>query len=238
MNTRLLVSLFLIVSILKLSAQDIFSDTDRFLKNYVVEGKVDYKRIKLDASQLDSLYNQFENYSLIGTSLTERKAFYINAYNIYVIKGVLDHYPVAGPMEIDGFFKEKLFTIAGEELTLDQIEFERLFAAYDDPRMHFALNCGAMSCPTLYSEAFKPEQLEEQLQFCQLMVIDREDYVMVDQENEQIKVCKIFEWYQDMFEAEAGSLRNYINETRFVSVPNNYPIVFMEYDWSLNELLN
>ena len=216
----------------------IFIRSEEFLHNYVSMGKVDYKRIQLDRAQFDSLIRMYQEYDLTGRSDDFRKAFYINAYNIMVIYGIEENYPVSSPMDIEGFFKEKKFRVAREDLTLDQIEFERLFAVYDDPRMHFALNCAAMSCPTLFNEAFVPEELDDQLDFCQLMVIDRADYVIVDDENKQILVSRVFDWYQDIFVKHAGSLRQYINQSRFVSLPKDYPIVFMDYDWSLNELLN
>lgn len=238
-NMRLLLLLFIVFWGFVASAQDsVFQKTDKCLKAYVRMGKVDYKRLLLQGDSFDSLISVYEEYDLTGKTDAFRRAFYLNAYNLLVIHGILQEYPVASPMEIPGFFKEQKFRIAKEELTLDEIEFGRLFAVYKDPRMHFALNCGATSCPTLYSEAFLPEKVEDQLAFCQTMVMDRDDYVFVDRKERVVKVSKIFEWYQDMFEEASGSLRNYINENRFVTVPRNYEIVFMEYDWSLNELKN
>ena len=238
MKQTVLLSLFMVLTGFAYGQEDLFLETDTCLKTYVREGKVDYKRLKFNGARFDSLIQVYQNYELSGKSDSFRKAFFINAYNLMVIYGVLQEYPVASPMEIEGFFTERKFLVAQEELTLDQIEFERLFAVFPDPRMHFALNCGAMSCPTLYSEAFFPEKIEDQLAFCQTMVMDRDDYVYVDLEERVVRVSKIFEWYGEMFEEASGSLRRYINEHRFVTIPRNYEIVFNEYDWALNELRN
>ncbi|MEP4670570.1 MAG: DUF547 domain-containing protein, partial [Cyclobacteriaceae bacterium] len=116
-----------------------------------------------------------------------QKAFYINTYNLLIIHGVLQEYPVASPLDIQGFFKERKFSIAGSMFTLDELEFNVLFNRYRDLRLHFILNCGAKSCPTLYSEAVTPEELEEQLDFSTTMVMDRDDFVQIDHANDQIK---------------------------------------------------
>ena len=138
-------------------------------------------------------------------------------------------------MSIEGLFREKLFPIAGENLTLDQIEFEKLFERNSDPRIHFVLNCGAVSCPTLNNEAISPQELDEQLDFAISMVMDRDDYVYVDHAEKEVRVSKIFDWYRDQFELN-GSIRTFINTHRFVSIPDDYDIGFFEYDWTLNDV--
>ena len=232
----LLLSLLWLNSIVVKGQHDIFLKTDACLKTYVREGKVDYKRLKINSASFDSLILEYQEFDLKGRSNAFRKAFYINAYNLMVIHGILKAYPVGSPKAIVGCFDQIKVKVAQEYLTLDQLEFERLFSSQADPRLHFALNCAAMSCPTLFSEAFMPDKVDEQLDFCQTMVMDRDDYVFVDRKERVVKVSKIFEWYGEMFEEASGSLRQYINENRFVTIPRNYEIVFMEYDWRLNEL--
>ncbi len=115
--------------------------------------------------------------------LSPKRRFYINAYNLLVIKGVVDHYPFANLEEVPGFFKNIFHDIAGQQLSLDQIEFQHLVKDPVDPRLHFVLNCGAYSCPTLYNEAIRPEEIEEQLNSAITLVMDRDDYVFVDHES-------------------------------------------------------
>ncbi|MFT4736538.1 MAG: hypothetical protein ACJAZM_000213 [Cyclobacteriaceae bacterium] len=175
------------------------------------DGKVDYKRLKINPTEFLALVEQYEQFYLRGSDDDFKKAFYINAYNLLVIKGVLEAYSVESSMAIDGFFKEIKFTVANEQVTLDQIEFERLFEIYPDPRLHFALNGNALSCLTLYNQAFTAEEVEKQLDFYLTMVMDRDDYVLVDNTTKSIFISKIFDWNEQMFIDEAGSIWTYID---------------------------
>lgn len=213
-----------------------FDQADRFFKTYVKSGKVDYRSLVKDTRLLDSLVTSIGSYELRNQPKAVQKAFYVNAYNILVIKGVADRYPIESPIKVDGFFKEIKFNVAGRSITLDQLEFNNLFVLDRDLRLHFVLNCGATSCPTLYSEAILPEKINDQLDYSTQMVMDRDDYVFVDHKSKTVKVSKIFEWYKDMFEADGQSIRTFINYNRFISIPASYPIVFMEYDWTLNQV--
>lgn len=212
-----------------------FERADRFLKTYVKSGKVNYKSILREPALLDSLVADIATMDLSNQPASFQKAFYINAYNLLVINGVVKYYPIESPIKVVGFFNKNTHQVAGMRTTLDDLEFRYLFSIDRDLRLHFVLNCGAASCPTLYSEAITPEDVEEQLRFSTQMVMDRDDYVWVDPKTKKVRVSKIFEWYKDMFEADGQSIRNFINYNRFVSVPNDYAIEFMDYDWTLNE---
>lgn len=218
-------------------AQDelFFSRADRFLKEYVKGGDVKYASLMKDHTLLDSLVSQIGEMNLASASGAYQQAFYINAYNLLVIHNVLKKYPVKSPKKIDGFFDKAEHKIAGKYATLNALEFDILFNNFKDVRFHFALNCGAVSCPTLYSQAFNPQELEDQLRFNTKMVMDRDDYVLVDHQKKTIYVSKIFEWYKNMFEAEGSSIDKFISHNRFDPLPKDYKIAFFEYDWSLND---
>ncbi|WP_370089628.1 DUF547 domain-containing protein [Ekhidna sp.] len=213
----------------------IFYRFNEFFLEEVVFGLVDYEKLKQNPSQLNSLVDEISHYDLRNTSQDHRTAFYINTYNILVIKQITDKYPVKSPMDIEGFFNVKTFKVAGETLTLDAIEFIKLIEPTKDPRIHFALGCGARSCPFLYDNAFYPEKLQEQLEFRAQLIIDRPNYVHVDEKGQKVTLNKIFDWYKDQFNANAGSLIKYVNKYKFYKVPENYLVEFQEYDWSLNE---
>jgi hypothetical protein len=153
-----------------------------------------------------------------------------------VIKQVVDNYPITSPFDVDGFFMKSKFKIAGEMLTLDQLEFQRLMNPYKDSRMHFALGCAAMSCPSLYDNAFRPELIEQQLDFRAKLIIDRPNYVSVNEKTKTVTLNKIFDWYGEQFSYNADSLINFINKYRHYKVPQDCKIVFQEYDWTLNEV--
>ena len=99
-------------------------------------------------------------------------AFWINAYNAYTIRLVLDHYPVSSIKDIGSKIKipfvttpwaAKFFSIGGEKMSLDNIEHGTLRKNYNDPRIHFALVCASISCPRLRNEAYTAAALEKQL---------------------------------------------------------------------------
>ncbi|MFY0601420.1 MAG: DUF547 domain-containing protein [Cyclobacteriaceae bacterium] len=217
-------------------SENFFDTTDRFLKQYVDEGKVDYKSLVNNRSLLDSLIVGVSQMNLNDSSDAFKKAFYIDSYNLLVIKGVLDNYPISSPLDVKGFFKEKKQIVANTEMTLDELEFGVLFNLYRDLRFHFVLNCGAKSCPTLFSRAIRPDGLESQLNFSTIMVMDRDDFVLIDYANDKVIVSRIFEWYRDMFEDGGTTIRRFINDHRFETLPSGYEIVFDEYDWRLNQL--
>lgn len=213
----------------------IFDDFNRFLLEEVVFGLVDYEKLKANPDKVNDLVSQIASYNPGDSSQDHQTAFYINAYNILVIKQIADNYPVKSPMDIKGFFKVKTFDVAGEMLTLDAIEFTKLIGPTQDPRIHFALGCGARSCPFLYDNAFYPDKLQEQLEFRAELIIDRPNYVFVDDKKQTVILNKIFDWYSDQFDSAEGSLINYVNKYRFYKVPEQYAVQFQEYDWSLND---
>ncbi len=213
----------------------IFDDFNDFLLEEVVFGLVDYEALKENPGRLNSLISLIATYNPRDSSQDHQTAFYINAYNIIVIKQITDNYPIKKPLDVKGFFKANTFNVAGETLTLDQIEFDKLFKVTKDPRIHFALGCGARSCPFLYDNAFYPDKLQEQLEFRAQLIIDRPNYVHVDKEEKRVVLNKIFDWYKDQFIFDAGSLIKYVNKYRFYKVPENYEVGFQEYDWTVNE---
>lgn len=213
----------------------IFDNFNSFLLEEVVFGLVDYQKLKENPQRLNGLVEAIATYNPNDSSLDHRTAFYINAYNILVIKQVADNYPINSPMDVKGFFKVKTFNVAGEVLTLDAIEFTKLIGPTKDPRIHFALGCGARSCPFLYDNAFFPDKLQEQLNFRSELIIDRPNYVYVDEKNEKVILNKIFDWYSDQFTASGGTLIDYVNKYKFYKVPTSYTVEFQEYDWTLND---
>lgn len=231
---RVLLFTLSLLPLVSIAQSDFFPKADKFLKQRMVNNRLNYRLVKEEPQQLDSLVQMIADMKTENLSENEYLAFYINAYNLLVIKGVVDRYPVANMQDIDGFFSDLKFDVAGEALSLDEIEFEKLFKRKVDPRFHFVLNCGAYSCPTLTNEAMKPAELEEQLNFAIQIVMDRDDYVLIDHDSKSVYVSKIFDWYQKDF-IQSGTIRNFINQHRFVSIPQAYDIKFMEYDWRLND---
>ena len=124
MLLRLLLLSFILQSLLVAKGEmSFFEKVDVFLKKNVKDGLVDYKSIKKDPAELNALANSIATFDL--SSLAEgnpQKAFWLNAYNILVIKGIIDTYPTKSPLDTEGFFNKIKYTAAGKKLTLDNIE--------------------------------------------------------------------------------------------------------------------
>lgn len=235
---RTLTSIFLII-LSQISAGQssagFFEDANTFLLEHVTAGKVDYKILIMNTADLDDLTSQISSYDLSGKDKNYRLAFYINAYNLLVIKQVTNHYPIKSPLSVSGFFDKYWHTVAGERMTLDQLEFDKIFMDNDDPRIHFALGCAGKSCPFLNDNAFTPEHIQEELDFRSQLIIDQAIYVTVDDKLKKVTVSKVFDWYKDLFIKQSGSIIKFINTYRHYKVPEDYTIEFYKYDWTLNE---
>jgi Protein of unknown function, DUF547 len=226
----------MVVSIGTGSAQGLssfFDKTDQLLAAQVSKGLVNYKAIAANKTDLDELVNLLGNKQSFA-STAEEKAFYLNAYNILVIKGLINAYPVKGPLAINGFFDKQTWKINGANLTLNQIENDIVRKKYNDARIHFALVCGAQSCPPLPAYAYRPALLEAQLDKLTKQSIQNNNFIKVDYKKNTAAISKIFEWYKADFEKAKGSVLAYINAYLSKPLPNDATLTYYEYNWSLN----
>ncbi len=138
-------------------------------------------------------------------------------------------------MDIGGFFDKKTHQVAGEQLTLNKLEKEKLLQPYKDARFHFVLVCAAKSCPSLMSAAFTPENVEEQLKQRTKLSVNNNEWLKVNDKQKMVEVSKIFEWYKNDFTTDSNSVLGWINGFRATKIPANYKVAYYEYDWALNE---
>ncbi len=195
--------LTLILSFLStINATTFTEQADAFLSDHVSDGKVDYAGIAQNHSQIDELYQQIGKMSLKGTSDAEKKAFYINAYNLITIHQITEHYPVKSPMDVKGFFDQKKHTVAGERFTLNELEKKKLLEPYQDPRLHFVLVCAAVSCPPLADFAYQADKLDEQLDEKTRQALNSDSFVRLKRDQKKVELSKIFDWYNERFRAQ------------------------------------
>ncbi len=227
---------FLITTLLSALGVVTFTEqTGAFLGDRVSDGKVDYAAISQNRSQVDELYQQIGKMSLKDASDAEKKAFYINAYNIITIHQIAEHYPVKSPMDVKGFFDQKKHTVAGEQFTLNELEKKKLLEPYQDPRIHFVLVCAAVSCPPLADFAYQADQLDGQLNEKTRQALNSNSFVRVKRDQKKVELSKIFEWYQSDFTRDQPSLIAYVNRYRDQKIPTSYQVKHYDYDWSLNQ---
>lgn len=217
------------------ASDDFFDQVERFLGSYVHAGSVDYDEIHQNPQNLNALARAVARFDL--QQLPEgnsQKAFWINAYNILVIKGIIDHYPTDSPLSIPGFFKEIEHPVAGEMLTLDEIEHERIRAAYGDARIHFALVCAARGCPPIRQQAYRPETLDAQLTESTRQILNNPAFIRIDPAGKTAAISEIFNWFRSDFESGGATVRSFINRYLAEDIPEGYNLIFYPYDWQLN----
>ncbi|PIQ83149.1 MAG: hypothetical protein COV75_09050 [Candidatus Omnitrophica bacterium CG11_big_fil_rev_8_21_14_0_20_63_9] len=213
---------------------------NELVERYAQDGRVDYDGVAQDAETLErylALLADTDPEQL--PSPESRLAFWINAYNASVFKGVLDHRPLKSVKDIKGFFDRLRYPVGGEELTLNQIE-ERARAS-GDWRVHFAVNCASASCPPLRPEAYAAGSLEAQLadQTTQFLANTR-DGLRLD--GPTLWVSSIFKWYAKDFSpsrltsnALLDLLDPYLPESvRQAARARTFTMRYLPYDWSLN----
>lgn len=219
------------------SAQDLdlfFTNTNSFLGTYVSNGKVDYTSIEKNQSELDELLKIANGITVNETDANNFKAFWINAYNISVIKGIIDNYPIKSPLDTPGFFDKTTHNLAGKEITLNDIEHKLLRAKFKDARFHFVLVCGAIGCPPLINEAYMPNKVEAQLESQTIKALNG-NFLKVNTKKKKVEASEIMKWYKEDFTMDGITEIEFINKYRTEKIPSNFKLTYFTYNWNLNK---
>lgn len=211
-----------------------YPNVTRLLQEHVENGQVNYRSLQQDKPQLQRLVQQIARYDVKNAPAAERKAFYLNAYNVLVLQQVMAHYPLKSVMDVSGFFDRQQHNVAGERLTLNELEKQKLLAPYKDARVHFALVCAAVSCPPLLNEAYTPAGVEAQLEDQAKRTLQSPTFIIVQDKGKKVLVSEIFKWYEQDFLREAPSVPAYINRYRVKPLPQGYRLGYYPYQWTLN----
>ncbi|MEL6484863.1 MAG: DUF547 domain-containing protein [Bacteroidota bacterium] len=212
-----------------------FNKTNSFLKTHVKEGRVAYKDIKSNPAELEELIALAESISISKSDVKAYQAFWINAYNLLVIKSIVENYPIASPLDKSGFFDKNKHKVGSKEVTLNGIENDLLRAVFpDESRFHFVLVCAGLGCPPIIASAYTPEKLEAQLQKQTELALNRPDFVKV--KGKKVLLSQIFEWYNGDFTKNNTSLVEYVNRYRTEKLDAKSKVGYYPYDWTLNEI--
>ncbi len=212
--------------------EQFFIQSDEFFHSNVDGGLVKYSKVKQNDVKIHELVKYVNTADLGSFDDTEKLAFYLNAYNLLVINQIIDKYPVDSPMSIPGFFDNKKHSIAGEKLTLNDLENKKV-RTYKDPRIHFALVCAALGCPKIGDFGYRPDKLEEQLTQQAKLALNDPNFIIVD--GNKVKISEIFKWYRQDFGKSDKDLINFINKYREHPVPEKSKLGYYIYNWTLNE---
>lgn len=218
---------------------------DQILKKHVRGGWVHYKKLHEgwgeETHPLKLYLKTIEKYTrkeVERWSHNDQKALYINAYNAYTLKLILEHYPLKSIRDLSDPWKQPIVKLMGETHHLDWIEHEVLRVIFKEPRIHAAVNCASKSCPPLASFAFEGSKLDQQLNGIMKAFVNDSVRNQYDLSKKQAHLSKIFKWYADDFKP---SVREYLltfsdGKAKETLKNPDVEIDYLDYDWSLNEL--
>ena len=221
---------------------------DYLLKSYVANGLVDYDGIARDYTF--KLYLRQLGGADPGALESDdaRLALLCNAYNAFVINGVITHRirdsvnNYLDPADNTGFFDVKEHIFASRTLSLNEIEHELIRAEFDEPRIHVALVCAALSCPPLRTEAYTGDRLDAQLEDQARLFANNPDHVAYRPEEEAVYLSRILNWYGGDWDSHGGyltwlaeraddtALQDALRKAAAGEIEEKY----FEYDWVLN----
>ncbi|MBK7935674.1 MAG: DUF547 domain-containing protein [Lewinellaceae bacterium] len=206
---------------------------DSLLQKYVSDaGKVNYKGLKADKTALYTYCQALSDHPVAENEAREEKmAYWINAYNAFTLKLIVDNYPAKSILNFDGgkTWDVKRIRIGDKKYSLNNIENDILRPQFKDARIHFAINCAAQSCPPLWNHAYTAENLDSTLEARTKVFINDLSFNTISAS--KARVSKIFDWYA----ADFGDLKKYLNKYSATQLKNSATISFQEYDWNLNE---
>lgn len=214
------------------------------LKKYVDDrGFVNYKALSTEKEKLNAYTEDLSNNPPQDNwSNNEKLAYWINAYNAFTVKLIVDNYPLESIKDLNpsltiptvrSIWTKEWFQIGGEDFSLDRIEHKILRKDFEEPRIHFAVNCASFSCPPLRNEAFVAEKVDQQLDEQARQFIN--DTVRNRIAKYKVNISKIFQWFTGDF-TEGQSLIDFLNKYSKVKIDKKADIDYMEYDWALNEV--
>lgn len=195
-------------------------------------GKVNYKGLKAKQKDLEAYLKLLADNPVQSTwSRNEKMAYWINAYNAFTVKLILDNYPLSSITNLSGgkVWDKKWIQLGGKTYSLNNIENDILRPRYKDARIHFAVNCAAKSCPPLLNRAWTASNLNSNLDRQAKQFINNSQYNKVSAD--KVVISKIFEWYA----ADFGDIVTYFNKYSTTSINANAQVSYQNYDWALNQ---
>ncbi len=207
-------------------------------------GMVNYKGFQNDSLFLQAYLNDLSINPPDENSWTneDQIAYWINLYNAFTLQLIINHYPLKSIKDIGSAIQIpfinspwdiKFIRINGKKLDLNNIEHAILRKKFNEPRMHFAINCASISCPKLRREAYTGKKLHAQLNEQAILFIN--DSTRNNISNTQANISKIFRWFKGDF-TKKGSLIVFLNKYSNEKLDQDADINFMDYNWTLNEL--
>ncbi|NBB73438.1 MAG: DUF547 domain-containing protein [Bacteroidetes bacterium] len=226
--------------------------TDLLQTHVDAAGMVDYAALQANHDDALAPYlQQLAETDPANLSEEARLAFWINAYNALTLKLIVDHYPVerikditpaGGPSipKLNAPWHVEVGEVGGQMRTLDEIEHEIIRERFDEPRIHFALVCAAVSCPRLRREAFTGARLDAQLDDQARRFLRTRAKNQIPAGDDAIRLSRIFKWFEEDFGENTDDVQRYLAPYFEGAVQAKlqaaaYDVGYLDYDWTLND---
>lgn len=241
-NLFMVLFLAIILSVSTVNAAEQIKDYKKsynsVLNQYVADnGLVDYKGLKKDRQGLDKYLEaieKIERQKYESWSEKEKIAFWINNYNALTLQLMLDKYPQKSIRNLFMPWDFYKFEVMGKKYSLNDIEHKILRKEFNEPRIHFAVNCASIGCPNLRQEVYTGNKLDLQLEEQAKIFLNSPKGLIVDKNNKVVRISSIFKWFGEDFtknnQSVVGFIQKYVSENI-----KGYKVEYLEYDWSLNE---
>ncbi len=216
---------------------------DELLQKHVnAEGLMNYKGMQRDSARLNRYLRLLSGaHPQSSWTEAEQMAYWINAYNAFTVKLILNHYPVESIKDIkrgiplvNSVWDIRFIKIQDQTYDLNQIEHQILRPLFKDARIHAAINCASFSCPRMLRHAFTAVNLDQQLDTAMRGFIN--DPLRNRITSDKAEVSAIFSWFSGDFKRDAGSIRAYLNRYSKIKISETGKISFLNYDWRLNDI--
>jgi hypothetical protein len=220
-------------------------------KHYDPAKGMSYKGLKQDKATLDRLRQQMAAVDPASLSRPEQLAYWINLYNVNVVGVVVDHYPVDSIRDVStdpivrlNVFKKPWVKVKGGTLSLDDVEHKKVREGFKDPRIHFAINCAAESCPPIRPEPYAGARIDQQLDDQARKFLNGPRGVRLEKDGSDLilHVTKILDWFSDDFEQWGGGriafLKKYLPADKLKQIEaagRNVELELDDYNWKLND---
>ncbi len=216
---------------------------NELLHKYVTsQGLVNYKGIISEKAKFETYLTSLSNNAPAANwTAKEKEAYWINVYNAFTVKLIIDHYPVKNIKDIGPSiqipfvntpWQKEFFKIGGKSMKLDAVEHDILRKQFNDPRVHFAIVCASMSCPKLRNESYEASTLDAQLDDQGRAFLSTKSKNLITPN--KLQLSKYFTWYKKDF-TKSGSLIDFLNKYAPVKINKDADISYLDYNWNLNQ---
>ncbi|MFT6358233.1 MAG: hypothetical protein ACJAYJ_002454 [Saprospiraceae bacterium] len=205
---------------------------DLLEKNVSAAGKVNYKGFKAQKTVLQNYLDELAaNPPTNSWGRKEAMSYWINAYNAFTVKLIVDNYPLKSITDLEGGkpWDKKWIKLGGKTYSLNNIENDILRPKYKDARIHFAVNCAAISCPPILNKAWTASNLNANFNRQAKAFINNPKFNKTSAD--AVEISKIFDWYA----ADFDDIITYLNKYSTTKINAGAKVSYMEYDWALNE---